>query len=29
VVIGGNVVQSICGTVQARRVSVESLEACP
>jgi hypothetical protein len=29
VVIGGNVVQSICGTVQARRLSVESLEACP
>jgi hypothetical protein len=29
VVIGGNVVQSICGTVQARRISVESLEACP
>jgi hypothetical protein len=29
VVIGGSVVQSICGTVQARRVSVESLEACP
>ena len=29
VVIGGNVVQSVCGTVQARRVSVESLEACP
>ena len=29
VVIGGNVVQSLCGTVQARRVSVESLEACP
>lgn len=29
VVIGGNVVQSICGTVQARRINVESLEACP
>ena len=29
VVIGGNVVQSICGTVQARRISVEPLEACP
>ena len=29
VVIGGNVVQSICGTVQARRISAEPLEACP
>jgi hypothetical protein len=29
VVIGGNVVQSICGTVQARRVAVEALQACP
>jgi hypothetical protein len=29
VVIGGNVVQSICGTVQARRVDVEALQACP
>ena len=29
VVIGGNVVQSICGTVQARRISVEPLEPCP
>jgi len=29
VVIGGNVVQSICGTVELRRVGVESLEACP
>ena len=28
VIIGGNVVQSICGTVQARRISVEALEAC-
>lgn len=28
VVIGGNVVQSICGTVELRRVSVEPLEAC-
>ncbi len=28
VVIGGNVVQSICGTVQARRISVEPLEPC-
>ena len=28
VIIGGNVVQSICGTVQARRKSVEALEAC-
>jgi len=29
VVIGGNVVQSICGTVELRRVGVEHLEACP
>ena len=29
VVIGGNVVQSICGTVLARRISVEALEPCP
>lgn len=29
VIIGGNVVQSYCGTVQARRISVEPLEACP
>ena len=29
VVIGGNVVQSICGTVQARRINVEPLEQCP
>ena len=29
VVIGGDVVQSICGTVQAKRVSVEGLEPCP
>ena len=29
VIIGGNVVQSFCGTVQARRISVEPLEACP
>lgn len=28
VIIGGNVVQSICGTVHARRISVEALEAC-
>jgi len=28
VVIGGNVVQSICGTVQARRISVEAPD-CP
>jgi hypothetical protein len=25
----GNVVQSACGTVQARRVEVEALQACP
>ena len=29
VIIGGNVVQSICGTVQARRISVEPIETCP
>jgi hypothetical protein len=29
VVIGGNVVNSICGTVQARRVVAEALQACP
>lgn len=29
VVIGGNVVQSICGTVALRRVGVEPLEDCP
>jgi hypothetical protein len=29
VVIGGDVVQSICGTVQAKRLSVEALEPCP
>ena len=29
VIIGGNVVQSICGTVQARRMNVEPVEACP
>jgi len=29
VVIGGNVVQSICGTVELRRIGVEHLEACP
>ena len=29
VIIGGNVVQSICGTVQAKRISVEALEPCP
>ena len=29
VIIGGNVVQSICGTVQARRISVEPIEPCP
>jgi len=28
VIIGGNVVQTICGTVQARRISVEAPE-CP
>jgi len=29
VIIGGNVVQSVCGTVHARRVRVEEAEACP
>jgi hypothetical protein len=29
IIIGGNVVQSICGTVQARRVNVEPVEPCP
>jgi hypothetical protein len=29
VIIGGNVVQSFCGTVQARRINVEPIEACP
>ena len=29
VIIGGNVVQTICGTVQARRISVEPMDACP
>jgi hypothetical protein len=29
VIIGGNVVQSFCGTVHARRISVENVEACP
>jgi len=29
VVIGGNVVQSICGTIQAKRINVEALEPCP
>lgn len=29
VFIGGNLVQSFCGTVQARRISVEAMEACP
>jgi len=29
VVIGGNVVQSFCGTVHARRVNVEPLDPCP
>jgi len=28
VVIGGNVVQSICGTVHAKRISVEPLQPC-
>jgi hypothetical protein len=28
VVIGGNVVQSVCGTVQAERMSVEPVEPC-
>ena len=29
VIIGGNVVQSFCGTVQARRINVEPVEVCP
>ena len=29
VIIGGNVVQSFCGTVQARRINVEAVEPCP
>ena len=29
VIIGGNVVQSFCGTVFAKRVKVEPLEVCP
>jgi len=29
VIIGGNVVQSFCGTVQARRINVEPIETCP
>jgi hypothetical protein len=29
VVIGGNVVDSICGTVELTRLGVEPLEACP
>lgn len=29
VIIGGEVVQSICGTVQAKRISVEPVEPCP
>ena len=29
VIIGGNVVQSICGTVHATRISVETLAPCP
>ena len=29
VFIGGHLVQSICGTVQARRISVEPIETCP
>ena|SRR5436190_8978561 len=29
VIIGGQVVQSICGTVHAKRISVEPLEPCP
>jgi len=29
VIIGGNVVQSFCGTVQAKRISVEPIEPCP
>jgi hypothetical protein len=29
VIIGGEVVQSFCGTVQATRISVEPVEPCP
>jgi hypothetical protein len=29
VIIGGNVVQSICGTVHAKRINVEPIEPCP
>lgn len=29
VIIGGEVVQSVCGTVQAKRISVEPVEPCP
>ena len=29
VIIGGNVVQSFCGTVHAKRISVEPVEPCP
>jgi hypothetical protein len=29
VIIGGNVVQSICGTVHAKRISAEPIEPCP
>lgn len=29
VIIGGEVVQSFCGTVQAKRISVEPIEPCP
>ena len=28
VIIGGNVVQTVCGTIQARRISVEPMDAC-
>lgn len=29
VIIGGEVAQSFCGTVQARRINVEPIEPCP
>lgn len=29
VIIAGNVVQSLCGTVHAKRISVEPVELCP
>lgn len=29
VIIGGDVVQSFCGTVQGKRIAVEPLDACP